>query len=76
MKRTAYTPVPPDRTHTAAGETWIPLPRAARQLGKQLDSVVWLIHHGYLVGYLSPPRWFVRADSLTRYQRWAKRSAA
>jgi hypothetical protein len=64
----------PTRVHkSVAPRQWIPLPDAARRLGLRFDSVIGLIHTGYLVGYLAcGRRWFVRRDSLERYRAWRK----
>ncbi len=54
---------------------WLPLPVVARRLRTSFGTVVWLLHHGYLVGHLVRPHWFIRADSLQRYIRWRKRAS-
>ncbi len=51
---------------------WLPLPVVARRLRTSFGTIVWLLHHGYLVGHLVRPHWFIRSDSLQRYIRWRR----
>jgi len=49
---------------------WVPLPQAARRLGRHRASVIAFIREGYLIAKLVAGRWWwIREDSLERLRR-------
>lgn len=61
---------------TAEPMRYVPLPKAARQLGVSLGRAVDLIRRGQLRARLvGGRRWFVRGDALVEYRRQQCRAA-
>jgi len=60
------------RPSIAVTSHWIPLPAAARRLGLSWAAVIALVKTGRLEGRLcAGQRWFIRSDSIAKWQRAA-----